>query len=273
MIKKAAAALLMAVLLVETAFGTALADTDDIIIKKGEQSDNVILLQMRLQDLGYYRYKITGFFGDLTKDALMDFQKNNNLSRDGVAGSQTLNLMYSNTAKRKPVVDVNPPPKPNNTPVKPKGKKGVLKDWSVVNKLWKKGTDCKVIDYNSGKAYIMRRVGGTNHADVAPKDKANNAIFEATYGKYYPSWYRRAVVVVINGTYIAASTNGYPHGSTGVPNNGMSQGNQLLQVCIHFLNSKGHESGVIDAAHQYELYRAAGKKPPMARTSLVYPND
>jgi peptidoglycan hydrolase-like protein with peptidoglycan-binding domain len=275
MFKKLAAAILLGVILVEMPFGAALA-TPDVVIKEGEQSDNVILLQLRLQDLGYYNYKVTGFFGNFTKLALQDFQKTNGLPADGVAGTKTLEKMYGNDAKRNPIVDVNPPPT-TKTQTKPKSKTyGKLVAWSTVNRAWKKGTDCKVIDLDTGKSYKMRRVGGSNHADVAPPDKSNNNIFKSTYGKNYPNWYRRAVVVNIPGLgWVAASTNGEPHGSTGVPGNGMTDptDGSVGQVCFHFLNSKGHGHAVIDPAHQYQVYRAANKKPPMSRNSLVYPGD
>jgi peptidoglycan hydrolase-like protein with peptidoglycan-binding domain len=277
MYKKILTAMLLAVFLADTSIGVTLADpgTDDIVIKKGEQSDNVILLQMRLQDLGYYKYKITGYFGDLTKDSLTEFQKDNNLSPDGIAGAKSLDLMYSNNAKRSPVVDVNPPPKqPATAKAKTKGK---LVSWKTVNSAWKSGVKCKVIDVDTNKSYYMVRVNqsySVGHSDVAPPDKANNKIFEATYGKYYPSWYRRSVIVNIPGLgWVAGSTNGYPHGSTGILGNGMSQGSQKLQVCIHFLGSWDNCSGVVDSAHQYQIYRASGKKYKGSRSSLVYPGD
>jgi hypothetical protein len=274
-LRKITAALLIVILMFGTSFaGVALADpnTDKIVIKTKEESDNVVLLQMRLQDLGYFKYKLTGYFGDVTKSALVEFQKQNNLSPDGVAGENTLRLMYSNDAKRAKIVDVNPPkPKP-----KPRATRyGKLVDWSIVNKMWKTGMTCKVTDLDTGYVYYMKRVGGSNHADAAPINKASNATFIKTYGGEgnYPNWDRRAVVVTIGGQAIAASTNGYPHGSTGVPGNGMNLPNgHLQQVCIHFLNSHGHEHNVIDAAHQYQVRRAAHQNPGK-RPALVYPGD
>ena len=47
----------------------ALADPEDgapLLIKKGDEGDNVILLQMRLSDLGYFDTQITGYFGQVT---------------------------------------------------------------------------------------------------------------------------------------------------------------------------------------------------------------
>jgi hypothetical protein len=262
MIKKAAAALLFILLVFQSAFGVALADpgTDAVVIKPGEQSDNVILLQMRLQDLGYYNYKITGFFGNFTKLALKDFQKTNSLTADGVAGSGTIQKMYSNSAKRNPIVDTTPKPKAKT---KKHSRYGEYLDWfKTVQNIWAKSdrSKVKVVDFDTGKSYYVIRVGGHNHADVEPATLKDCQIFKSTYGGSW-SWERRAVIVYVGGHAIAGSTNGMPHGYETIPNNGMTG-----QVCIHFLNSRNHVHNMIDAAHQYEVKRAAGlkvgSKPP-----------
>jgi hypothetical protein len=49
--------------------------------------------------------------------------------------------------------------------------------------------------------------------------------------------------------------------------------NSVGQVCMHFLNSKGHGHPVIDPAHQYQVYRAAHMRYPGGRNSLVFPGD
>jgi peptidoglycan hydrolase-like protein with peptidoglycan-binding domain len=226
--------------------------TDDIVIKKKENSDNVILLQLRLRDLGYYNYKITGYFGDFTEQSLKDFQKTNNLTTDGVASKKTLDLMYSNAAKRNPV---EPRVKPK--PVKAKSVKyGNYRDWfDYVNPRWPKYSPekIKVVDFNTGKVYYVRRVGGHYHADVEPYSKKDCDILKSTYGGEW-SWERRAVIVYIKGEAIAGSINGMPHGYETVKNNGMTG-----QVCIHFLNSRTHVHNMRDPDHQYQVKRAAGK--------------
>jgi hypothetical protein len=267
MLRKIAVALLLVTILFESGIGTALADqgAGDILIQKGDENDNVILLQLRLQDLGFYDYKITGFFGDFTSNALKDFQKANPpLSSDGKAGAQTLKTMYSNDALRKPVEPrVKPKPKPTTTTKKKKF--GVMEDWfKWVQYNWKRGETCTVTDLDTQISYRMVRVGGSYHADVAPLTKADNNKFIQSYkadGGSYPNWDRRAVVVSIHGKLVAASTNGMPHGSTGILGNGMSQGNQKLQVCIHFLNSRTHIHNMVDPAHQYQVKRANGQHP------------
>lgn len=60
-------------------------DSDNaIVLKKGVSCDEVIMLQSRLRDLGYFNYKITNYYGEKTEEAVSAFQKNNGLKADGV---------------------------------------------------------------------------------------------------------------------------------------------------------------------------------------------
>jgi peptidoglycan hydrolase-like protein with peptidoglycan-binding domain len=68
----------------------------------GSLGEKVEELQKRLQALGYYDGEIDGQFGSGTKAAVVDFQKNNGLDTDGLAGTETLNLLYSQEAKPSP---------------------------------------------------------------------------------------------------------------------------------------------------------------------------
>lgn len=68
-------------------------------LSSGSRGEKVEELQKRLQALGYYDGEIDGQFGPGTKAAVVDFQKNNGLDTDGLAGAETLNLLYSQEAK------------------------------------------------------------------------------------------------------------------------------------------------------------------------------
>ncbi|NLG36534.1 MAG: peptidoglycan-binding protein [Clostridiales bacterium] len=231
----------------------ALADPEDgapLLIKKGDEGDNVILLQMRLSDLGYFDTQITGYFGQVTEEAVKAFQKENKLTQDGQVGQQTSDVLFSNEAVREPVVAVKKPaPK-----VVRKSPVGKMRDWyTYVNKRWPRGGKCQVIDFATGVKYNMIRVGGSQHADVEPATKSDCAKLLSTYGGSW-SWDRRAVVVRIGGEWIAGSTNGFPHGYETVAGNNMNG-----QVCIHFLNSKTHCGNAACPNHQRMVQRAAGK--------------
>lgn len=71
------------------------------ILKVGSIGVDVIRLQKRLIELKYLDGKADGKFGNGTKEALIDFQQSNQLSADGIAGDNTLKLIYSDKAKPK----------------------------------------------------------------------------------------------------------------------------------------------------------------------------
>lgn len=65
------------------------------------QNDYNKAMQERLTDLGYLASgNSTGYFGDMTKTALENFQKNNKLSATGTVDSKTLQVMFSSSAKK-----------------------------------------------------------------------------------------------------------------------------------------------------------------------------
>lgn len=139
----------------------------------------------------------------------------------------------------------------------------ILKDINVVNLNWfdvvnnmftKYTLVAKVIDVNTKKSYFVKRVGGYNHADVEPIDAENTAVMKSLYDGVW-SWVRRPVWVEINGTYVAGSINGMPHGYSLIENNNMDG-----HTCIHFLQSKTHGTKRVDEAHQTAVETAYARR-------------
>lgn len=60
------------------------------LLRHGMQGDAVEQLQRDLEELDYYTGTVTGKYGNLTKEAVRLFQRDNGLSSDGVAGPKTL---------------------------------------------------------------------------------------------------------------------------------------------------------------------------------------
>ena len=81
-----------------------------LLLKQGTSGVDVRKLQGRLAELGYYSGGVDGIYGNTTVDAVKAFQRNNGLSGDGQAGSQTQSKLYSATAKyaSNPVTTANP---------------------------------------------------------------------------------------------------------------------------------------------------------------------
>lgn len=83
-----------------TSAATATPSPTSSSLKVGSEGDRVVQLQKRLAQLGYYSGKADGKFGAGTESALKAFQKANKLKADGVAGNQTINVLYgSNPVK------------------------------------------------------------------------------------------------------------------------------------------------------------------------------
>jgi len=69
-------------------------------IYPGDRGDDVLQLQKRLCELGYFTGTATGYFGSDTADALKEFQAQNRLAVDAKAGQNTRALLYSNDAAK-----------------------------------------------------------------------------------------------------------------------------------------------------------------------------
>lgn len=66
-----------------------------LCIYPGDRSSDVVQLQKRLSELGYFSGPTTGYFGTVTADALKEFQAQNGLSVDAKAGKNTREVLYS----------------------------------------------------------------------------------------------------------------------------------------------------------------------------------
>ena len=67
-------------------------------VRMGDEGNDVKLLQSRLYTLGYYDGKIDGKFGSGTYQAVMTFQECNFIKADGICGSETIGVLFSDSA-------------------------------------------------------------------------------------------------------------------------------------------------------------------------------
>ena len=76
-------------------------------LRKGDQGPDVVTMQQALAELGYLNGAADGNFGTGTQTAVKNFQKDNDLDADGIAGRMTLEALYSKSSVT---------PLPDNTP-------------------------------------------------------------------------------------------------------------------------------------------------------------
>lgn len=228
------------------------------VLKVGMKNQSVTSLQQKLKELGYFNGKVTGYYGSITKESVKRFQKNNNLTSDGIAGPATLSAL-NNTQSKSSVKSVT------------RGSR----NGSALDSTWfgkienalPRGGVFTVLDIHTGKSFQAKRTFGTNHADVETLTKQDTSIMKDIYGNQW-SWERRPIIVEYSGLSIPASMTGMPHaGNDSSPSvaytswrsGGYGAGENLDDVKgndmdghfdIHFLGSKTHGSNKVDSGHQ-----------------------
>lgn len=245
------------------------------LLKVGSRGSAVSSLQQRLKDLGYQPGKVDGIFGSGTHKALRDFQRDNGLVVDGIAGNKTYAKLDNPVRNGSGATNDRGGSETRPTTPVSNGENEMLA-WSEVDALWPRGTYATVIDFDTGKSFKIMRSGGYNHADVETATAEDTAILRSLYGGSF-SWNRRAIIVRVAGRDIAASMAGMPHaGRDDKPNRAMVdnrsggygygqnldaiKGNDMDGVFdIHFYKSKTHGTNREDSQHQAQVKRAAGK--------------
>ena len=204
------------------------------ILRTGDSGSAVSGLQQRLSELGYLDEKyVTGYYGDITRKAVLRFQTLAGLDTDGVTGPATMKKLDSGSA--------------------PKMKEIVEKDWfdsDVSKSVYKRGGTAYIIDCETGIRIKIRRVGGSNHMDVEPAEAEDTEKLLKIYGGSW-SWDQRAVILIADGEYIAASINGMPHGAEISTDNNFEG-----QFCLHTTGSMTHGTEKVNGRHQEKIEEA-----------------
>ena len=204
------------------------------VLREGDSGSSVRALQERLSELNYLDEKyVTGYFGEITRKAVRRFQLIAGLDVDGAAGPATMKKLNSGSA--------------------PKNQEIVEKDWfdsDVSKSVYKRGGTAYIIDCETGVRIKIRRVGGSNHMDVEPATAADTEKLLKIYGGSW-SWDQRAVILIADGEYIAASINGMPHGAEISTDN-----NYEGQFCLHTTGSLTHGTEKVNGRHQQKIEEA-----------------
>lgn len=219
-------------------------------------NEDVLRVQIRLRDLGYFNFKPTGVFQSMTADAAKKFQQKHTMDdgspmiADGTIGAQSMDILFRHSVSRADIAANIPFGKAlEGEPAL----KGELVPWSEVKTLLTIGTAYTITDFNTGLSFSMAFTGGENHAEMECPDAFNAGIYKEVFGGEY-NYSKRSVVIAINGRQIAASLFGWPHGSDGYAANEMAG-----HACLFFDGSLSHVGSLPDAEHQELVFRAAGR--------------
>ncbi len=232
---------------------------------KGMSGEDVTRLQTKLAQLTFLASSaITGDYTTETETAVRAYQLAAGLFVDGVAGPNTQHKLYGT------VPEGTYGPTPGPTTLYPVEKYTWLPN-STNPTFWPVYTNTNKItavltDVKTGISWTARRWAGGQHADVEPLDAAATAAMCRVYGVSTSQqildknlYQRRAVWVTVLGHTYAGSVYGVPHN---YPEGDHTPDNEFNgQFCVHFINSRTHSSGVIDAAHQAAIQYAYDNAP------------
>lgn len=230
-------------------------------LRLGSTGDAVTRLVQELINQGYYTGSVTNVYTSAVRAAVRAFQSAKGLTVDGIAGKQTQHALFGTV---EPGAD-------DYTDYNFQFYPAEKIDWYTggIQQLWAKGASYKIYDVRTGIVWWARRWAGYSHADIEPVTAADTARLCQIYGVNNAQeiwdknlWQRRPCLITIGNRTFACSLFGMPHNPDGdtIPDNNMTG-----QICMHFTNSKGHESGKVDTYHQQAIEYAwqncpAGRK-------------
>jgi peptidoglycan hydrolase-like protein with peptidoglycan-binding domain len=67
----------------------------DQVLRQGDRGSEVTAVQQRLQQLGYFNRTPTEFFGPITQESVIRFQRDNNIETSGVVDARTRAVLFS----------------------------------------------------------------------------------------------------------------------------------------------------------------------------------
>ena len=226
------------------------------LIGMNYSGDDVVRVQIRLRDLCYFNFKPTGIYQSMTANAAKAFQLKHTtddgvpMISDGTIGDQTMTILFRHGVSRADIAANIPI---GTSQVKEGAVKGEAMVWSDVKAALSVGSSYLVTDYNTGSTFYLQYAGGENHAEMEVRDSQSSAAVREVFGGEF-NFSKRAVTVTINGKQIAASLQGWPHGSDTIPSNDMNG-----HICLYFDGSLSHVGSLPDAEHQELVYRASGQ--------------
>ncbi|MBU9722629.1 MULTISPECIES: peptidoglycan-binding protein [Bacillaceae] len=82
----------------------------------GMEGPDVVILQERLKEEGFFRHHTaTGYFGQITRQAVQEFQRANQLAPDGIVGPKTFSVLNSERKQQNTQTQAQTQPASNNS--------------------------------------------------------------------------------------------------------------------------------------------------------------
>ena len=228
------------VLLLLPVFGVR-ADGEGQLMTQGDQGEEIVRVQTRLFDLGYYTYKPTGSFRTVTRSAVMSYQAASGLMNDGSVGQETLSALFSKAAVRVPFHAEIPL---SFTAQGPIAQRGNTTSWSVVREQLVPDESYSIRNAATGEDVTLVFDGGENHAEFSLPTRLNEqrtavAMLTGWLGSAN-SFYKCAVLLELDGRFIAASL----------------QWNGADHACLYLKDSLSHVRNLPDVEHEANIKKA-----------------
>ena len=243
--------------------GSGSSDNTTGPYKYGSTGSDVLYIQTALKKLGYYSGSLTGHYGNKTTQAVMDFQRDNGLSADGVVGNKTMAKIREayNAA-----LSGGSSSGSSGGSSSGSSSSGVSLNSTIYDLSWDdykrayvragltRGNTFKLTDLKTGKTFKVYVQSAGYHADVEPATAADTAIMCAIYGvsdSKKIDYTRRAMLATIGSYQFVCSMYGEQHGSEVITNN-----NYDGQFCVHFRDCKTSGTQVVREENQVPIDQA-----------------
>ncbi len=244
---------------VSSSFAAITGDVNgDGIISYEEYGEQVSMIQTRLRELGYFMFKPTGKFQSLTRTCTIAFQSNQTdengapIIADGTVGEQSLSILFSTGALRAPIgQNVRFPALQKATGTQKEI--GQRVNWETVKNKLVVGLHYQMMDFQTGATFEMIFTGGEQHAEMECASATDTTAYKSLYGGEF-NYYKRPMLVQLNGEWVACSLQGQPHGEDTVSSNDMDG-----HACLFFDGSRSHVGGLADVEHVSNINTAAGQ--------------
>ena len=219
------------------AIGTVAGDDGDLI-KQGSKGEDVVRIQLRLFDLGFYTYKPTGSYQTVTKSAVMAYQSASGILNDGTIGPESMRALFARGAKR---VDFHAQVPLTFTAQGEIRQKGKALTWETVKTSLTEDGAYRIRNAATGEDVTLLYTGGEGHAELtlptAFNDRKQAEQLLVNWLGSTNSFYKCAVLLELDGEWIAASM----------------QWDGASHVCLYVKGSVSNVLGLTDVEHSANI--------------------